>query len=70
MVAETFWVDVALRNPLNVDVNIANLTVVVEDSSLAGPLSFVSVEVIDEVILEGRESRIVCLPLLANYFEG
>jgi trafficking protein particle complex subunit 8 len=58
---ETFWIDVVLRNPLDADVNLSNLTVAVErkikeEGSIE---TFVGVEVIDEILLSPGETQTV-----------
>ena len=62
--AEPFWIDVVLRNPLNVEVTLSNLTVVVRDSKAEDPsvnADFVNVEVIEDLTLGARDSRTVSL---------
>ncbi|GJE87623.1 ER-golgi trafficking TRAPP I complex 85 kDa subunit-domain-containing protein [Phanerochaete sordida] len=61
-VHDPFWIDVVLRNPLNVEVTLADLTVVVQDASAEGQTStpdFVEVETIDDLVLGARESRTI-----------
>lgn len=61
---ESFWVDLVLCNPLDVEVNLSNLTVAVEESEPDGSSSSkggIEVEVAEEVILGPRESRTVSL---------
>ncbi|KAJ7596891.1 ER-golgi trafficking TRAPP I complex 85 kDa subunit-domain-containing protein [Mycena floridula] len=68
-VDETFWVDLVLRNPLNVEVNLTNLTVVVQDSSVDGSsssTSFVEVEVVDDVMLGAKETRILPISIRSS----
>jgi len=55
-VSECFWVDLMLKNPLDVDVALVNLTVMVECAKDAISLE---VEVIDNVVLRPKESRVV-----------
>ena len=59
--AETFWLDLVLRNPLDVDVTLSGLTAVVEDAAgQAGPSDLVEVEAIDDITLNAKETRTVC----------
>jgi trafficking protein particle complex subunit 8 len=62
---ERFWVDVVLRNPLDAEVNLSNVTLVIkEDGSLAsGESAVVDVEVVD-IVLSARETRTVGLSYL------
>jgi hypothetical protein len=65
-ITENFWVDLVLRNPLDVDVNLSNLTVTVQasDSNPASDASeSLEVEVIDDIHLNALESRTVGLQL-------
>jgi hypothetical protein len=58
---EAFWVDITLRNPLDTEVNLANLTVVVESPS--GDTAWVgeniAIEILEEIVLNVKESRTV-----------
>jgi len=47
--AETFWIDLSIHNPLESEVTLGDLTVVVEAET----------EVIDEVTLNPKETRLV-----------
>ncbi|THV07645.1 hypothetical protein K435DRAFT_825459 [Dendrothele bispora CBS 962.96] len=61
-VDETFWVDLVIRNPLEVEVNLSNLTIGVQESTSESPSSskaFVEVETIDKVVLGPREMRTI-----------
>lgn len=60
---ETFWFDVQLRNPLNADVTLSNLTVVVEDAQEGGIGDEADVEAIEELVLEALETRTVIILL-------
>lgn len=59
--SDPFWVDVVLRNPLNVEVTISGLTVVVQDAKAPeqSTSDFIEVEVLDDLVLGARESRTV-----------
>jgi len=62
IISERFWVDLVLRNPLDTEVNLSNLTIVVEEpnGTYTGPIdAFVEVESIDDVVLGARETRTV-----------
>ncbi|CAA7259922.1 unnamed protein product [Cyclocybe aegerita] len=66
---ELFWVDLALRNPLDADINLTNVTLLVRqtgDKDDVSQLDFVEVEVIDEVSLGPRESITVSISLKCN----
>ncbi|KAG6832288.1 hypothetical protein H0H92_003521 [Tricholoma furcatifolium] len=65
LLAKHFWVDLALRNPLDTEVNLSNLTVIVEESNATelSTTSFVEVEVVDDVTLGAKESRIVSISI-------
>ncbi|TFK30788.1 hypothetical protein FA15DRAFT_662838 [Coprinopsis marcescibilis] len=60
---ETFWVDLALCNPLDTDVELTNLTVELEANGLGDqpiPIqSLVEVDIIGELTLNAKESRTV-----------
>ena len=58
--SETFWVDVALRNPLEADVFLNNLTLKLADEDVGG----VDIEVLDDIQLGPRETRTVSSPSL------
>ncbi|KAJ7275176.1 ER-golgi trafficking TRAPP I complex 85 kDa subunit-domain-containing protein [Mycena haematopus] len=62
VVDETFLVELVLRNPLDAEVNLSNLTIIVEESHSADisvSKSFLDVEVLEELTLGPRESRTV-----------
>ncbi|TCD62768.1 hypothetical protein EIP91_006412 [Steccherinum ochraceum] len=61
-VDETFWVDLAIRNPLEVDVTLSALTILLRDASspeTSDRLDFVEVEVVDDIQLGSREARTI-----------
>ncbi|KAG6818052.1 hypothetical protein H0H87_009207 [Tephrocybe sp. NHM501043] len=61
-VNERFWVDLVVRNPLDTEVNLSNLTLTVREADAKDPspsTSFIEVEVIDDVVLGAKESRTV-----------
>ncbi|KAG6819496.1 hypothetical protein H0H93_011310 [Arthromyces matolae] len=60
-VNEVFWIDLVLRNPLDTEVNLANLTLIVQEANENTPTSspFVEVGVIKEIVLSGKETRTV-----------
>jgi len=67
---EQFWVDIMLKNPLDVEITLSDLTVRVESSNTDDDIV---VETIDEILLRPKESRIVrhssfssTLPLTPN----
>jgi hypothetical protein len=60
---ELFWVDLKLSNPLDVDVTLTNLSLVVQDADLNSTADFVEVENIKEVLLRGKESTIIPISL-------
>ncbi|TRM66415.1 ER-golgi trafficking TRAPP I complex 85 kDa subunit-domain-containing protein [Schizophyllum amplum] len=63
IVAETFWVDVALRNPLEAHVVLNNLTLKFGDETVPGT---VDVETLDEIQLGPRENRTIPIAVTAH----
>ena len=65
---EAFWVDLVVHNPFNSEVNLSNLTVVVAGpaDSLDWTPDLVDVEVLDEIVLDPRETRTVSIDLFDN----
>ncbi|KAF7339581.1 hypothetical protein MSAN_02172600 [Mycena sanguinolenta] len=62
VVDETFLVELVLRNPLDTEVNLSNVTVIVKDShsvDASASKSSLDVEVFEELTLAPRESRTV-----------
>ncbi|EJD55548.1 hypothetical protein AURDEDRAFT_155791 [Auricularia subglabra TFB-10046 SS5] len=64
-VDESFWVDLALLNPLAVEVTLSSVTVAVEQPVGGGKPP--TVEIIDEIILEPKERRTVSLRITAHH---
>ncbi|KIK93997.1 hypothetical protein PAXRUDRAFT_480682 [Paxillus rubicundulus Ve08.2h10] len=62
-VGESFWVDVALRNPLDTEVTLANLAPVLEAKDRDAPWieENIDVESITEIILSAKESRTISI---------
>ncbi|KAI0348507.1 hypothetical protein BDW22DRAFT_1350734 [Trametopsis cervina] len=61
-VNEPFWFDLVLRNPLNVEINLSRLSLVVRDAKSAGDestLDYIEVEVLDDVTLGAKETRTI-----------
>ncbi|TBU62053.1 ER-golgi trafficking TRAPP I complex 85 kDa subunit-domain-containing protein [Dichomitus squalens] len=61
-VNETFWVDLVLRNPLDVEVSLSALTVTVREASSLDEdttRDFVQVEVIEDVSLGPKDTRTI-----------
>ncbi|KAI1793952.1 ER-golgi trafficking TRAPP I complex 85 kDa subunit-domain-containing protein [Ganoderma leucocontextum] len=61
-VDEMFWVDLVLRNPLDVEVSLSALTVTVRESPSKGEdtaQDFVQVEVVDDVTLGPKDTRTI-----------
>ncbi|KAH9897998.1 ER-golgi trafficking TRAPP I complex 85 kDa subunit-domain-containing protein [Cubamyces lactineus] len=61
-VNETFWVDLVLKNPLDVEVTLSGLTVSVREKSAEDAKEtpdFVEVEVVDDVVLGPRDTRTI-----------
>ena len=57
-----------MRNPLDAEVNLSNLTVTVRETSSteeAAAMAYVDVEIIDDIILGAKETRTVGLPYLS-----
>jgi trafficking protein particle complex subunit 8 len=62
MSSETFWIDLAIRNPLDTEVNLSNLTVTVREPSstdATAAVAYVDVEIIDDIVLGAKETRTV-----------
>ena len=58
--AETFWVDLSIHNPLESEITLGDLTIVVEAET----------EVIDEVTLNPKETRLVCCYIAFAIYSG
>ncbi|KAF8445809.1 ER-golgi trafficking TRAPP I complex 85 kDa subunit-domain-containing protein [Boletus edulis BED1] len=58
-VGESFWVDIALHNPLDTEVTLTNLTLVVEarDKDTSWINKYVTVECVEEVVVRAKENR-------------
>lgn len=56
---ELFWVDLVLQNPLDTEVNLTNLTVIVQTSHTDSTEDCVEVETIKEVTLGAKETSSV-----------
>ncbi|PPQ62964.1 hypothetical protein CVT24_006070 [Panaeolus cyanescens] len=58
---ELFWVDLALYNPLDAEITLSNLTVVVQQGKKGDytPADFVEVEVLKELVLPPRQHAMV-----------
>lgn len=56
---EMFWVDLVLQNPLDTEVNLSNLTVIVQTSHTDSTEDSVEVEIIKEVTLGAKETSSV-----------
>ena len=70
-VPETIWADFVLKNPLQVDVELTDLTVVVKEAgetqSDEAQTGLVEVEVIDKISLAPGEQRTVCVFLVSLF---
>ncbi|CAL1695522.1 unnamed protein product [Somion occarium] len=60
-VDETFWLDLVVRNPLDVDVTLSGLTAIAEEVAAgeAGPSDLVEVEAVDDISLSAKETRTI-----------
>lgn len=59
---DPFWVDLAVQNPLDAEVELSNLTLILESPVSAEETSIeslVEVEVVQEISLRAREKRTV-----------
>jgi hypothetical protein len=56
---ELFWVDLVLQNPLDTEVNLSNLTLIVQTSHTDSTYDSVEVEIIKEVTLGAKETSSV-----------
>lgn len=59
--SELFWVDLVLYNPLDAEITLSNLTVVVQQGKQNDytPVDFVEVEVLKEIVLPPRQHATV-----------
>jgi len=68
--SETFWVDLVVRNPLDAELNLANLTLVVRDVNGPHPEGesdpLVDVDIIEDVVLAPQEIRTVRFTILSS----
>ncbi|EFI28666.1 hypothetical protein CC1G_13692 [Coprinopsis cinerea okayama7 len=64
---DTFWVDLAVQNPLDADVELNNLTLILETNGPSeGPIeSTVEVERVSDIVLGAKESRTIPIALKA-----
>ncbi|KAM5531871.1 hypothetical protein V8D89_014425 [Ganoderma adspersum] len=61
-VDETFWVDLVLKNPLDVEVSLSGLTITLRESSSTSEdttREFVQAEVVDDVVLGPKDTRTI-----------
>ncbi|KAF9076140.1 ER-golgi trafficking TRAPP I complex 85 kDa subunit-domain-containing protein [Rhodocollybia butyracea] len=68
-VNEPFWIDLALKNPLDVDVTLTDLTVTVQESNENDPSSsksFLDVEIVKSVSIGPRETRTIPISVKAT----
>ncbi|KAF9270075.1 hypothetical protein L218DRAFT_848836 [Marasmius fiardii PR-910] len=68
-VNETFWIDLAIRNPLHVEVNLANLTVDAQEAGSSEPSSsepFIETEVLSNITLRPRETRTIPIAIKSS----
>lgn len=56
-VAEMFWVELSMHNPLDAEITLSDLTLLVD----ASEGSSVTIESLSEVVLRPKETRLVCL---------
>ncbi|KAF9244569.1 ER-golgi trafficking TRAPP I complex 85 kDa subunit-domain-containing protein [Melanogaster broomeanus] len=67
-VGETFWIDVALRNPLDTEVTLANLTPVLEAKNRYASWieENIDIESFEEITLRTKESRMVSISVKSS----
>ncbi|KAI0932025.1 hypothetical protein AcV5_004630 [Taiwanofungus camphoratus] len=61
-VDETFWVDLVMQNPLNVEVTFSGLTVTVREAfsdDMNHVKDFIEVEVLDDIVLGAKDTRTI-----------
>jgi len=67
LASETFWIDLVVRNPLDAELSLANLTLVVRHVDGSRPESesdpLVDVDIIEDVVLAPQETRTVRFPI-------
>jgi hypothetical protein len=63
-------VDLVVHNPFNSEVNLSDLTVVVAGpaDSLDWTPDLIDVEILDEIVLDPRETRTVSIDLFDNVY--
>lgn len=66
---ESFWVDVALQNPLDAKVTFTDLSLVVEarDKDTLWISEYVTVERVKEVVLSAKATRVVSPPQTCHF---
>ncbi|KZT30693.1 hypothetical protein NEOLEDRAFT_1126297 [Neolentinus lepideus HHB14362 ss-1] len=65
-VNETFWIDIELHNPLDVEVNLSDVTIVAQEQqsgNLESAKDILDAEVIEDITLAAKESRSIPLAL-------
>lgn len=69
LLPELFWIDLKMQNPLDAEINLSNVTLVVNEN-LSNPSSaddFIEVEVIKEVTISPQSSISVRVPPIKVY---
>jgi hypothetical protein len=61
MVAERFWVDLCLKNPLDAGVSLSKITLIIEEvgKNEVSLDTYLEIETIDEVVMNPAEKRVV-----------
>jgi trafficking protein particle complex subunit 8 len=61
-IVEQFWVDLCLQNPLNTDVSLNEVTLIIEEvgKNEVSLETYLEIETIDEVAMSPGEKRVVC----------
>ncbi|KAH7912583.1 ER-golgi trafficking TRAPP I complex 85 kDa subunit-domain-containing protein [Hygrophoropsis aurantiaca] len=68
-VGETFWIDLQLKNPLNTEVHLSHLTLLLQTPSGDADWikQIIEIEVVTEIVLGPNESRIVPVSIKASH---
>jgi len=69
LLLELFWMDLIMQNPLDAEINLSNVTLVVNEnwSNSASADDFIEVEVIKDVTIGPQSSISVRVPLIGVY---
>ena len=71
-ISEMFWVDLVLKNPLDVEVSLSSLTITLRESCSTDEDThdFVQAEVVDEVALGAKDTRTVRVEACSSFLDN